>query len=213
MILEPQAESSWIPVYRLLTSLVQPRPIAWVSTLSESGQPNLAPFSFFNVVCADPPTVMFCPMVSGRTGKVKDTLKNLEAVPEFVIQVATRDLVEKMNLSSGEFASVVNEFEVAELTATPSHKVSVPRVGEAKAFLECRLTQIIHVGSGPGSGAVVLGEVVAIEVDDTLLVDGAVDIDRLDPVGRLSGSDYCTVKDRFSLERPDPEQLGRPARS
>lgn len=196
-----------------MTSLVLPRPIAWVSTLSAEGRPNLAPFSFFNVVCANPPTVVFCPMLSGRTGRTKDTLNNLRSVPEFVIQVATQELAEKMNLSSGEYHSEVDEFAVAGLTAVPSRRVSVPRVGEAKAFLECRLQQIIPVGEGPGSGAMVLGEVIAIDVDDSLFDGENVNLDRLDPIGRLSGADYSTVRDRFALERPDPEELGLAGRA
>lgn len=212
MLLEPRLSSEWRPVYRLLTSLVLPRPIAWVSTKDAQGALNLAPFSFFNVVCAQPPTVMFCPMLGGRSARPKDTLNNLRVCPEFVIQIVSRELVEKMNLCSGEFASEVDEFAVAGLTPQPSRVVSVPRVGEAKAYLECKLVEIIPVGEGSGSGSIVLGEVVAIEVDDSLFVGDSVDIDRLDPVARLGGSEYCTASDRFALERPLPQELGRPGR-
>jgi flavin reductase (DIM6/NTAB) family NADH-FMN oxidoreductase RutF len=191
---------------------VLPRPIAWVSTISAAGTFNLAPFSFFNVVCANPPTVVFCPML-GRTGQPKDTISNLRVVPEFVIQVASRQLAEKMNLCSGEFAAEVDEFEVAGLTPVPSRKVSVPRVGEAQAIMECRLREIITIGEGPGSGSLVLGEVVLFEVEDSLLVEGEVQIDGLAPIGRLAGADYCTVTDRFALQRPLPDDLGVPGRS
>lgn len=156
---------------------------------------------------------MFCPMLGGRNAQPKDTLANLKLHPEFVIQVVGRDLVEAMNLCAGEYASEVDEFEVAGLTPAPSRIVSVPRVAEAKAFLECKLAQIIPVGEGSGSGSIVLGEVVAIEVDDELFVGDAVDIDRLDPVARLGGSEYCTAKERFALERPTPESLGKPGRA
>lgn len=212
MLLDPQQSSDWRPVYQLLASLVLPRPIAWVSTISAAGTLNLAPFSFFNVVCANPPTVVFCPML-GRTGQPKDTISNLRAVPEFVIQVASRELAEKMNLCSGEFAAEVDEFEVAGLTPVPSRKVSVPRVGEARAFMECRLREIITIGEGPGSGSLVLGEVVLFEVEDSLLVEGEVQIDGLAPIGRLAGADYCTVTNRFALQRPQPDDLGVPGRS
>ena len=195
-------------MYRCLTSLVLPRPIAWVSTLSGDGKLNLAPFSFFNVVCANPPTVVFCPMLGGRTGQPKDTLNNLREVPEFVIQVASRQLAERMNLCSGEFAPEVDEFEVAGLTPVPSRKVKVPRVAEARAHLECKLRDIITVGEGSGSGSMVLGEVVLIEVEDSLLVQGEVQVDRLAPIGRLGGADYCTVEHRFALQRPEPQDLG-----
>src|SRR5690606_24720218 len=98
LLLDPQQSQDWRSVYRLLTSLVLPRPIAWVSTRSADGALNLAPFSFFNVVCANPPTVVFCPMLGGRSGKPKDTLTNLRAVPEFVIQIVSRELAAQMNL-------------------------------------------------------------------------------------------------------------------
>lgn len=155
---------------------------------------------------------MFCPMLGGQTGRPKDTLTNLGACPEFVVQIVGRDLVEKMNLCSGEYAPEVDEFEVAGLTPAPSRLVSVPRVAEAKAFLECRLAQIIPVGEGPGSGSIVLGEVVAIEVDDSLFTGDDVDLDRLDPVARLGGADYGTARERFALQRPLPEAVGRPGR-
>lgn len=208
MFLDPQQASDWRQVYRFLNSLVLPRPVAWVSTQAADGALNLAPFSFFNVVCAQPPTIVFCPMVAGRTGKPKDTLNNLGEVPEFVVHVVSRELVEKMNLTSGEFAKEVDEFEVAGLTPVPSRKVGVPRIKEAHAVMECRLREILRIGEGPGSGALVLGEVLLFEVDDKLFVDGEIDIDALDPIGRLGGADYCTVKDRFALQRPDPEALG-----
>lgn len=213
MLLDPQETTDWRPIYRLLTSLVMPRPIAWVSTVSASGSLNLAPFSFFNVVCANPPTIVFCPMLGGRTGKPKDTLNNLREVPEFVVHVASRDLAERMNLCSGEYAPEVNEFEVAGLTPAPSRKVRVPRVAEAHALMECRLRDIITVGEGPGSGALVLGEVVLFEVEDSVLVEGEVNPDGLGPVGRLAGADYSTVRDRFALRRPEPEDVGVPGRA
>lgn len=208
MLLEPQHTPDWREVYRLLTSLVMPRPIAWVSTRSADGVWNLAPFSFFNVVCAKPPTIAFSPMLAGRTGTTKDTLNNLREVPEFVVHVVGRELVESMNKTSGEFAADVDEFEVAGLTAVPARKVSVPRLREAKALMECRLKDIITVGEGPGSGSLVLGEVVLFEVDDSVFCDGEFQIDELAPIGRLAGADYCTVSDRFALERPEPESLG-----
>lgn len=212
MRLEPSQCEEWRPVYRLLTALVLPRPIAWVSTYSASGVPNLAPFSFFNVVCAKPPTIVFCPMWAGPEALKKDTLKNIEDTGEFVIQVVSRDLADKMNLTACEVASEVNEFELANLTLVPAQKVSAPRVAEAKAHLECKLSQIIPVGEGSGAGTMVLGEVVFIEIADSVLKGDRVDLERLDPIGRLAGSDYCGVADGFSIERPTPEELSRPGR-
>lgn len=211
MFLDTQNQSEWRSVYRLLTALVQPRPIAWVSSRGADGQLNLAPFSFFNVVCPNPPVIVFCP-VQGASPGPKDTLRNVQENPEFVIQVVSRPLAEKMNLTSGEFSREVNEFEVAGLTPAPSRTVSVPRVKEAYAHLECRLYQVIPVGEGPGSGTLVLGQVQCIEIDDSVMDGTRVDTDKLAPIGRLAGSEYSTVEHRFALDRPDPEVLGRPGR-
>jgi flavin reductase (DIM6/NTAB) family NADH-FMN oxidoreductase RutF len=147
-------------------------------------------------------------MLSGRTGATKDTLNNLREVPEFVLQVVSEEMAEKMNLCSGEFAAEVDEFSVAGLAPAASRKVSVPRVAEARAVMECRLQEIITVGSGPGSGSLVLGEVVLFEVEDSLLVRGEVAVEELAPIGRLAGAEYCRLTDRFSMQRPEPESLG-----
>jgi len=181
--------------------------------LSAEGIPNLAPFSFFNVVCAKPPTVVFCPMLSGPEAIKKDTVRNIEATKEFVIQVVSRDLADKMNLTSCELASDIDEFEVANLTAVPSRTVKPPRVAEAKAHIECRLQQIVPVGEGTGSGCMILGEVLCIEIADEVVVEGnRVSLELLDPIGRLSGDEYCGTGDRFSLARPTPQELSRPGR-
>lgn len=213
MIIEPSTLDEWRPVYRIMTALVQPRPIAWVSSVSQEGKVNLAPFSFFNVVCAKPPTVVFCPMLSGPEAVKKDTVRNIEETGEFVIQVVSRDLAERMNITSCEVSAEVDEFEMAGLNKARSHKVSVPRVAEARAFLECKLSQVIPVGQGSGAGCMILGEVLCMEVDDSVMDPGdRVSLQRLDPVGRLSGSDYCGTTDLFSLDRPTPEQMSRPGR-
>jgi len=212
LILEPSESNEWRPVYRLLTALVCPRPIAWVSTTSADGVHNLAPFSFFNVVCAKPPTVVFCPMWSGPEAKKKDTVKNIEETGEFVIQVVSRDLAEKMNLTSCELAAEVSEFDVAGLTTAPSRRVAPPRVAEAHAYLECKLSRIIPVGEGSGAGCMILGEVLYIEIDDDMMDGTRVSLERLQPIGRLAGSDYCGVQETFAYDRPTPEELSRPGR-
>ena len=191
MHLEPSESEEWRPVYRLLTALVCPRPIAWVSTYSSDGVANLAPFSFFNVVCAKPPTVVFCPMWSGPEAVKKDTVRNIEETKEFVIQVVSQELAEKMNTTSCELAAEVSEFEVAGLTIAPAQRVKAPRVAQARAFLECKLSQIIPVGEGSGAGCMILGEVVWIEIDDEVMDGTRVDLGKLQPVARLAGSDYC----------------------
>ncbi len=215
MIQRPQGSEHWRFFYRSLTSLVQPRPIAWVSSVAADGSANLAPFSFFNVVCADPPTVLFCPMVGGRSGLEKDTLKNVRETGEFVINIVSRDLVERMNLTSAEVERGIDEFDLAGLEKRPGLEVAVPKVAAARASIECRLDRIVPIGEGPGSGSIVIGTVLLLDIDDTVLRDGQVLIDALAPIGRLSASDYCTVADRFSLDRPTPEEalVGLPART
>lgn len=212
LFLVPSESLEWRPVYRLLTALVQPRPIAWVSTKSAEGIANLAPFSFFNVVCANPATIAFSPMWSGPEALKKDTLANIEETGEFVVQVVSRELSSAMNVTSCEVSHEVDEFELAGLRHAPSRMVEVPRVEEAQAYLECRLDRIIEIGEGSGAGALVLGQVICIEVDDEIMDGERVDLEKLDPIGRLSGSDYCGISDRFHLGRPSPEELSRPKR-
>jgi flavin reductase (DIM6/NTAB) family NADH-FMN oxidoreductase RutF len=195
-------------LYNILISAVAPRPIAWVSTLSASGQPNLAPFSFFNAVSAEPPLLAFAPSlraphepaVSG--GEPKDTLRNIRETKEFVISVVTFDLREPMNLTSGDYARTVNEFEVGKLTAQPSLLVRPPRVGESPVSFECKLHQILEFSPAPGGGTLVIGEIVSIHIDDAHLKDGRIDRNSLDPIGRMGGNQYTRTRERFELARP-----------
>ena len=179
--------------YRLLTGLVVPRPIAWVSTLDENGVANLAPHSFFTVASADPPVVQFTSV--GR----KDTLRNIEATGEFVVNLATRSLLEPMNATSASLAPDVDEFETAGVRTEPSERVRPPRVADSPAALECVLHDVVPVGNS----FVVLGAVLLAAVDEAVL-DG----DRpaewlLDPVARLSGSRYVTYGETVSVRRPE----------
>lgn len=146
-------------------------------------------------------------MVGGRSGTKKDTLRNVEETREFVVNIVSRSLAEAMNLTSAEVDSEIDEFELAGLEKRASLLVAPPKVRLARAHLECRLERIIPVGEGPGSGAVVLGRVLLLEVDDSLVKGDDIEVDKLDPIGRLSGSEYCTVRDRFTLERPSAEAL------
>ncbi len=189
--------------YRLMLSLIVPRPIAWVSTLGADGTPNLAPFSFYTGVSGNPPVVLFS--VSPRSARLgggeKDTLRNVRATGEFVVNLVTEALAEVMNQTSGEYPPGVDEFTQAGLTAAPSVDVRPPRVAEAPAALECRLHQLVPV---EGSGSVmVLGRVVRYHVRADLQRDsGLVDAAALRPVARLGGSEYATLGEVFSLERP-----------
>jgi flavin reductase (DIM6/NTAB) family NADH-FMN oxidoreductase RutF len=197
MQLDPQTMPQQ-SLYKLLIGCVVPRPIAWVSSLSETGVANVAPFSFFMGVCGDPPTIAFS---SGlRQGGKKDTVNNLEYSGDFVVNVVDDDLAEQMNLSSGEYPPEVDEFVLTGLTAAPSIKVQAPRVAEAPINLECRVAQIIPVGRGPHS--LVLGEIVYFHVRDELYQDGRIDMHALRPVGRLAGNLYSHIHDIFEMKRP-----------
>lgn len=194
--------------YKILIGSVVPRPIAWVSTTSKSGINNLAPFSFFNAVSSAPPIIVFSAGLktvkteNGYEVGPKDTLKNIKDTNEFVVNIVSRHLVEKMNQTSANYPPEVSEFEAVGLTAAPSHVVSPPRVGESLVSLECRLYQHIEFGKEAGAGNLVIGEVVCFHVDDSVYKNGHIDVDLLDPVGRLAGISYCTVKDRFDIARP-----------
>jgi flavin reductase (DIM6/NTAB) family NADH-FMN oxidoreductase RutF len=184
--------------YRLLAGLVLPRPIALVSSRSAAGTPNLAPFSFFTVASAAPPVLSIS--VDKRFGhERKDTAANILEAGEFVINVVSESIVAAMNIASFDWPSAVDEFEKAGLTAVYDGKrVAAPRVGEALASFECRYVQSVTFGGW----MVLFGEVLAIRCDSDL-VDGSlrIDLGRLQPVGRLSGNQYCHVRDRFSLVR------------
>ncbi|HLE73177.1 MAG TPA: flavin reductase family protein [Anaerolineales bacterium] len=192
---------------RILLGTVVPRPIAWVSTINEREQPNLAPFSFFNAVCTRPPTLLFCPGVRGLDGAAKDTLDNIRATGEYVINVVTQTTAEAMNKTATELPPEINEFEFAGLTQAPSVKVRPPRVGESPVNFECELRQIVDIGDGqPGSGWIVIGEIVHLHVaDEVLLPDHKIDIRALQPVGRLSGYSYARINEIFEMERLPPQ--------
>jgi len=186
-------------VYRLLASSVVPRPIAFVSTVSPAGVNNLAPFSFFNVVCPEPPIVAFS--ASFRTPP-KDTLANIQATGEYVVNIVGEDIAEQMNVCSGEYPPEVDEFALSGLTPIASDVVRAPRMRESRVNMECRLRQIIEVSTEPMGASLVLGQVVRFHVDDAIVANYRIDADRLRAVGRMSGYDYCRTRDRFSLVRP-----------
>jgi len=191
-----------LDIYHMLVGLVTPRPIAWVSTLSPSGHVNLAPFSFYNLFGANPPVVIFSPVLR-RDGSKKDSLRNVEATGEFVVNGAVARLSEQINLTSRELPYGQSEFDLAKLEQAASTKVRPPRVADAPFALECRLRQIVPVGDGPLSANLVIGEVVWVHVADELLnQDGLPDPRRVATVARLGGDDWCHTSDLFSLTRP-----------
>lgn len=179
--------------YLLMTALVIPRPIGWISTVSAGGVRNLAPYSYFNLMGSDPFYVAF-----GSSG-VKDSLTNLREVPQFVANIVTMHLLERMNFTSGDFPREEDEFGWAGLTPAPAAKVRPFRVAEAKAHLECELVQVVS----DRNTNIVVGRIVHAHVDPSVWKNGRVDPRLLDPVCRLSGSGYAALGDLFSVPRPE----------
>ena len=186
-----------------ITALVAPRPIAFVSTLSASGVGNLSPFSFFMAAGYSPLSVAFAP-VRSRDGREKDTLRNVRATGDYVINIATYDLVARLNQSSYTYPAEVDEFDAAGFTRAPSLRVRPPRVAEAVAALECRLFQVVEHGNGGASASYVIGEVVHIHVRDDVLVDGVPDNRRIEHVARLGANAFARITPSalFDLARP-----------
>ncbi|MFC4449499.1 flavin reductase family protein [Halorussus aquaticus] len=186
-------------MYRTLAGAVVPRPIAWVSTTGPDGTDNLAPYSFFNVVAVDPPVVMFAPVDDeGSPEGLKDTPRNVRRSEEFVVNVVTESVAEAMNETAATLPAGESEFDRAAVTRADSTVVAPPRVAESPVAFECSLYEMVDVGGS----SMVLGEVEWVHLDDAVTTDGKMDVEKLDAVGRLSGSLYATTDDRFSMERP-----------
>jgi flavin reductase (DIM6/NTAB) family NADH-FMN oxidoreductase RutF len=189
--------------YRILLSSVAPRPIAWVSTLN-NGHLNLAPFSFFNAVSAKPPLLGFSPslrLVDGHSGP-KDTLRNIRETGEFVVNVVTFAVADAMNITSAEYDSSVDEFALAKLNTRPSQVVRPPQVAESPVSFECKLNRIIDFGTEPPSGSLVIGEIVCVHLEESVLKEDRLDPDTLDLIGRMGGVQYSRTTERFELKRP-----------
>ena len=188
-------------MHRLYLSFVQPRPIAFASTISEAGQPNLAPFSFYNMLSANPPVVVFSPALNRHSGP-KDTLRNILATKQFVIAAVTEPIAERMNVCSTEFPFGESEFDKSGLTPVPAKKVNAMLVKDSPVNIECRLRQVVSLGDGPGAGQAVFGDVLAVHVDEAVLAEGDMVCDplKLQAVGRMGGSLYARTSDLFSLE-------------
>ncbi|TYS47987.1 flavin reductase family protein [Bacillus infantis] len=198
----PVSSLSWQEGYKILSGSILPRPIAFVTTMDNSGNVNAAPFSFFTAICANPLLICFSPMRKGTDGKKKDTLLNIEETGEFVINIVSRDMAEKMNICAADYAREVNELEEAGLVQEKSVYVKVPRIKMSKGHLECTLHQLLHFGDGPGSGSLVIGRVKHVQVNDDLYHNGKIDTEKLDPVGRLAGHMYTgPLADVFEIIR------------
>jgi flavin reductase (DIM6/NTAB) family NADH-FMN oxidoreductase RutF len=196
------SESDYRDIYKLMVGVIVPRPIAFVSSISPDGILNLAPFSFFTGISANPPVICFCPMIRGADGSRKDTLRNIEAIPEFVVNVVSEEFAEKMNICSTEFPPDVDEFAMSGLTPIPSDLVRPPRVKESHINMECRLVQIVDVSAKPLGGSIVLGEVLRFHIDDELFENFKIDPDKLHAIGRMGGPTYTRTTDRFDMVRP-----------
>lgn len=189
--------------YAWMISTILPRPIAWVSTVSADGKTNLAPFSFFQGVTSNPPTLMFVP-VNNRTGVKKDTVRNIEEIPEFVVNLVSYPLAEKMNSTSALLPYGDSEFEAFGIEPAASERVRPPRVAAAPVAFECTLERIVNIGEGPLAANVIFGRILVAHVSDAVMgPDGMPDPAKLDLVGRIGGEGYARTTERFYLKRPD----------
>ena len=191
--------------YRLLTTLIAPRPIAFVSSHSAAGRGNLAPFSCFGMGGNDPVSCVVCPIAT-RDGADKDTTRNIAETGEYVINVVTRAMAERMNVTSYAYAHGDDEFDRAGLTRAPSRLVRPPRVAESPAHLECRLFRIVRHGEGPGASHYIIGEIVHIHVADHACTDGLPDNRRIEHLARLGGDQYLSVSPAQLFAMPRPTQ-------
>lgn len=193
-------------LHQYLLHAVAPRPIAWASTIDAEGNPNLAPFSFFNVFSANPPIAIFSPARSGRTGATKNTLDNVREVPEVVINIVNHDLVHQASLTSTEYQKGVNEFVKAGLTEIPSVKIRPSRVKESPVQLECIVREVIELGTQGGAGNLVICEIVMIHVADEVLDPETkmIDQNKIDLVARMGGDWYCRASGAamFKVTKP-----------
>lgn len=182
---------------------VAPRPIGWISSLSADGIANIGPYSFFNGVASEPPLVMYSSNGYQPHGP-KDTVSNIESTGEFVVNVATWDLRDAMNETSAPATADVDEFALAGLTPAPSEKVKAPRILESPVNMECVLVRSLDLPCDvPDSrNILVVGRVVALHIDERVLTDGMVDMDKLQPISRLGYLDYAKLGERFTMSRP-----------
>jgi flavin reductase (DIM6/NTAB) family NADH-FMN oxidoreductase RutF len=205
MMIDPKRKG-YKDCYKLMIGSILPRPIAFVSTLAPSGTLNLAPFSYFTAISADPPTICFSPGRRHSDGRPKDTLVNIEAGGEFVVNVVTESIVHQMNETAVDYPPEIDEFEIAGLTPVASQIVAPPRIKESPINMECTLYRVIDIGpKRAGGGSLVIGEVVMFHVADELYADGKIDVGKLKPIGRLAGNEYTTLGNRISIARKQHE--------
>ncbi len=203
MKLDPNKIST-AELHGIMLGAVQPRPIAFASTIDKEGKVNLSPYSFFNVFSANPPIMIFSPARRVRNNTVKHTLLNAQATKEVVINIVNYDMVQQMSLSSTEYAEGVNEFVKSGLTEIASEKVRPPRVAESPVQFECKVKEIVELGQEGGAGNLIICEVLMVHVDDEVLDDNSkIDPFKIDTVARMGGNWYCRSKDAM-FEVPKP---------
>jgi flavin reductase (DIM6/NTAB) family NADH-FMN oxidoreductase RutF len=192
-------------VQKYLQNAIAPRPICFASTISKSGEVNLAPFSFFNIFSSNPPIAVFSPAYSGRTGAPKDTLLNVLEVPECVINVVNYNMVYQMSLASSPFAKGINEFEKAGFTQAPSDLIQPPRVKESPVQFECKVIEVKELGKQGGAGNLIICEIIKIHIDESVLkADNQIDTHKIDLVARMGDNWYCRASGAalFEVEKP-----------
>ncbi|MBN3897150.1 MULTISPECIES: flavin reductase family protein [unclassified Nostoc] len=200
MIIDP-SQNDPRNTYQLLVGSVVPRPIAWVSTIASDGTPNVAPFSFFMGVTANPPTLAISTGL--KRGVKKDTLFNVEQSGELVVNIVVEELGEQMNATSGDFPPDVDEFQVAGLTPAPSKRVRPPRVAESPINIECVLKQVVYIGNEGSQSGLIIAEAVLWHIrDDLLTPQNTIDVAKLHAIGRLSGNWYTRTQDLYEITRP-----------
>ena len=202
MIIDPKTFERFNAV---LTGVIVPRPIAFVSTISPDGEVNLAPYSFFNAVSYS--NVVFSSSRNVGT-KSKDTLRNIEETGEFVVNIVVDPIAEAMNATAAEYPEGVDEFEIAGLSHAPSQIVKPPRVAESPVNIECKLDQVVKIGSGDHEHGLVIGTILLMHVRDDVIDGHRIDQAKLMATGRMAGNMYCRTNDRFEMVRPvyDPER-------
>ena len=188
-------------IYRLLTSSVVPRPIAWVSTRSSTGVDNLAPFSFFTIASVQPPVLAIVQLRPPHR-PAKDTLVNLRATRECVVNIATSDLLDAMNATAADYPPDISEFDMAQIERCASQWVGVPGVKQACVRHECRLRAVLELGNNPMGGTLILLDVVGSSVNESLLQDGTLVPTRLDTLGKLGADWYCSTREQCERQRP-----------
>jgi flavin reductase (DIM6/NTAB) family NADH-FMN oxidoreductase RutF len=186
-------------------SCVIPRPIGWISSQDEKGSLNIAPYSYFNAVAEDPPTIMFASSNTHIEGSDKDSLKNIEETKEFVVNIATFDLKDEMNKTSAHLPRNVNEFTYANIETASSILVKPPRVKASPISLECIYINTIQLPKGTKNiiTKIILGKVIGIYIDDNILTDGKIDITKFKPIARLGYNQYTVIDKMFTMNRPE----------